>query len=92
MLVLSGIAGMSSDALGQTGPGGVGDASTNKIWLTANDSAYSDAGTTPSTNGGSIQEWHDRSGNGNDATQTTAGSQPTLVTGSMNGQSVVSFD
>ncbi|MCB9447812.1 MAG: T9SS type A sorting domain-containing protein [Flavobacteriales bacterium] len=77
---------------GYVGPGGVGDDTNNKIWLSANDAVYSDAGSTDATNGGSVQEWHDRSGNGNNATQTTAGSKPTLATSSINGQSVLTFD
>ncbi|MCB0395215.1 MAG: hypothetical protein KDD36_01095 [Flavobacteriales bacterium] len=77
---------------GYVGPGGVGEATNNKIWLSANDYVYTDAGSTEATNGTAVQEWHDRSGNGNDAVQTTGGSQPTLVTNSINGQSVLTFD
>ncbi len=53
-----------------------------KLWLRA------DAGITNS----SVNRWSDQSGNGYDATQNTAASQPQLVTSVINGKSVVRFD
>jgi hypothetical protein len=53
---------------------------------------YSDAGVTPATNGGKVQQWNDQSGNGFHLTQTTSASQPTFVTNQANGKPVVRFD
>lgn len=41
--------------------------------------------------GGTISSWQDQSGNGNNATQTTASYQPTLTANALNGLPVVSF-
>ena len=78
--------------LGQTGPGGVGNSTSNIIWLKADQGTYSDAGVTPSTNGAGVQQWNDQSGNTNNATQTTVGNQPTYTTGALNGRPVLRFD
>ncbi|MDA9563313.1 hypothetical protein N9R81_01400, partial [Flavobacteriales bacterium] len=82
-------------SLGYEGPAGVGktDGSSELVlWLKANSSVYNDAGTTPATNGQSIQQWNDLSGNANHVTQTVAGDKPTYVTGEINSQPVVRFD
>lgn len=42
--------------------------------------------------GDPVDRWLDRSGNGNDATQATAGLQPTFQTGVINGLPAVRFD
>src|SRR5262249_18800545 len=42
--------------------------------------------------GGVLSQWTDQSGNNRNATQSSAGSQPTLVNGVLNGQPVVRFD
>lgn len=72
----------------QTGPGGVGTTSTMAYWF--------DASTLSSTyaNNDLIPTWFDISGNGNDATQGTAGSQPTFISSSasFNGLPAVNFD
>ncbi len=39
-----------------------------------------------------LNNWHDYSGNGHDATQPTAGAQPLVVAGALNGRAVVRFD
>lgn len=64
------------------GPGGVN----------TNLEAWYDAGTGVTTAGGSVSNWADQSGNGNDATQATAVNQPTNPGGVLNGQPVVRFD
>ncbi|MGD1847014.1 MAG: hypothetical protein ACFB10_16615 [Salibacteraceae bacterium] len=79
-------------AFAQTGPGGVGDASTNVLWLRSDAGVYSDAGTTPATNNSVVQEWHDQSGNGIVFSQTTATNQPTFLTSYVNGQPALQFD
>jgi len=54
------------------------------LWLRA------DQGVTQSS--GNVSAWADQSINGNNASQSTSGSQPTLVTSSLNGQPVLRFN
>lgn len=72
------------NAIGQTGPGGVGDNATNKLWLKAGDIAQAD--------GTAVSSWPDASGNGFAFTQGTGTKQPTYKTGILNGQAVVRYD
>lgn len=82
---------MPNVGFGQTGPGGVGNSSTNVLWLSADYGVYSDAGVTPATNGVNVRQWNDRSGNGKHAVETTVGNQPNYQTGQMNGFPVLRF-
>lgn len=63
-----------------------------RLWLKADAGAYTDAGVTLATNGQTVQQWNDQSGNGNHATQGTAGSRPTYVTAIVNSLPVTRFD
>ena len=56
------------------------------LWLDA-----SDTSTIVETSG-SVSEWQDKSGNGNDLTQGTGANQPTTGTRTMNGLNVLDFD
>jgi hypothetical protein len=58
----------------------------NKLWLSAN------SGTSSTTDGANISNWNDRSGNGNNATQSTIANQPILKNNIQNGQPVIRFD
>lgn len=60
--------------------------STNglRLWLRA------DAGVT--TNGTTVSQWADQSGNGHEAFQATVGFQPTYLTNGLNGKPVLQFD
>jgi len=75
-------------ALGATGPGGVGASVTNRLWLRA------DAGTSTTTNGQPVSGWNDQSGNGNNASQGTSGSQPQFIASEplANNRPVLRFD
>ncbi|MFN7013110.1 MAG: G8 domain-containing protein, partial [Bacteroidia bacterium] len=68
----------------QTGPGGVGSSSINKIWY--------DAYQLNLSNGSSVSTLTDFSGNGNNASQANSSRRPTFLTNQVNGQSVLSFD
>lgn len=71
------------------------DISGLKLWLDASDqsSMFSDtAGTTQITNGGSVARWNDKSGNGNNATQSTAGSRPTWNSSGLNSKGTITYD
>jgi hypothetical protein len=71
--------------MSQTGPGGVGNATTNGLWLRAD--------ILTLENGDPVSLWSDDSGNGNNAEQLTPGIQPIFNTvGSMNGLPTVQFD
>ena len=73
-------------SMAQTGPAGVGNSSSNVLWLDAN------TGVTHLL--GSVTTWADRSGNGNNAylpVSIPLGT-PNLLTGSVNGNRSLDFD
>ncbi|MCB0554124.1 MAG: hypothetical protein KDD02_11275, partial [Phaeodactylibacter sp.] len=63
----------------QTAPGGV--VAGLSFWSRADIDAFTDAGSTPATDGASVQQWNDISGNDLHTAQATAGQQPTYRTG-----------
>lgn len=78
----------------QTGPGGIGanNGTSNLIlWLDANSGTFSDAGITQCINGGSLQQWNDKSGYNNHSTQTIVARQPNWNASILNGFPAVSF-
>src|SRR5690606_8420268 len=76
----------------QDGPGGVGTAADNVLWLSADQGTYTNlAGTTPATAGQNVAFWADRSGNNNHATHNTSGERPDLQTSVVNGLPVLRF-
>jgi hypothetical protein len=66
---------------------------TTALWLDAadNTTVFSDAGTTQAINGAAVQQWNDKSGNGRNATQATAGDRPAYTTAGLNTKNVVTF-
>lgn len=71
-------------AFAQTGPGGVGNNTTNVLWL-AGDFGVNATGTA-------VNSWTDRSGNANTAGSPTLAARPTLTTGALNGYPILQFD
>lgn len=70
---------------GITGPGGVGDASNNQLWLRADDLSLTD--------GAAVTSWADISGNGLTASSSgVAAEEPTFNTNDVNGFPSISFD
>ena len=61
---------------GNTGPGGIGNAITNQLWLRADALTLND--------GDPVTTWLDASGNGLSAVQGTAANQPTFQTNDVN--------
>jgi hypothetical protein len=47
-----------------------------KGWYVADTDVFSDAGTTPATDGQTVQQWNDQSGNGDHISQATGGDRP----------------
>ncbi len=76
MVLFCGLTGIHLS--GQTGPGGVGNATTNLLWLKA------DAGTSTTVNGAAVSSWLDQSGNAMNATQAVANLQPKYVASGSN--------
>ena len=81
---------LSAYSFSQTGPGGV--TSSNEIWLKAENSTYTNAGTILGANDSAIQQWNDASGNGNNALQNNGSYKPKLKTNAINGYSALNFD
>ncbi|MDG1433023.1 MAG: hypothetical protein P8Q41_03390 [Saprospiraceae bacterium] len=75
----------------QTGPAGIGNSTTNRMWLKADANVYKNAGTTLATNGSLVQQWNDQSGNNINATQGTSGNRPIYKTGIINGKPAIQF-
>jgi len=69
----------------QTGPGGVGNSSSNKVWLDA-------SALNGLSNGASVSSWTDRSGNGWNANQASATNRPSFLSNALNGKPVIHFD
>ena len=70
--------------LAQSGPGGVGSAANNVLWLRADNGV--------NTVGASVTGWLDRSGNTNNAAAPSVAARPTVVPAALNGFPVLSFD
>ncbi len=71
---------------GIIGPGGVGKASDNVLWLSANLGFFGFVDNDP------VSSWPDRSGNSNDASQATGSQQPLFQSSVMNGRPALQFD
>lgn len=59
---------------------------TTALWLDADDSA------TVTVVSGDVSQWNDKSGNGRNATQTTAAKRPFLNSSGVNGKNSIQFD
>jgi hypothetical protein len=78
-------------AMGPGSPDSPDDVSGLLVWFKADSSVFSDAGSTPATNGGTVEQWNDQSGNAVHASQATSGSRPTYRTNQINGLPAVDF-
>ncbi len=56
-----------------------------QLWLKADAGAFNDAGVTLATNGQTVRQWNDQSGNGNNFSQATEANKMTYSTGQQNG-------
>lgn len=82
---------VSQSLTAQSGPAGIGSNTNNVLWLRADQGVYADAGTVPAVNGGNVQQWNDRSGNGKHALQATVAKRPDLITNLVNGLPALRF-
>ena len=81
-----------SSLFAQVGPGGVGNADNNQMWLSGDFGTFIDNGTTPaSTDGNRVRQWNDRSGNGRNATSNTLGNRPIFEDDAANGKPGLRF-
>lgn len=76
----------------QTGPGGVGNVGNNSLWLVVEGNCFVDSGSTLATDGSSVQQWNDISGNGRNALQTNNSFKPMLRAARANGLPTLEFD
>lgn len=60
-------------------------------WYKGDKGVYNDAGITLATNGQTVQQWNDQSGNGNNLSQSAAGQRPTFNTNVLNGLPGLTF-
>lgn len=92
---------VATNAIG-TGSAGTGSAVTPSVfsptsitglvgWYKADAGVYSDAGTTPAVDAGTIQQWSDQSGAGNHLSQATGESRPTYQAPHLGDIGAVSF-
>jgi len=81
----------TSQITGSTGPAGVGDETTNDLWLRA-DQGVLDGTDNPATSGDDVKTWNDQSGNDNHLAQTTPSQQPEYQTNILNNQPIIRFD
>lgn len=79
----------STSPSSSSSPSGPNIPSGMALWLMADAGAYVDAGSTLATNGQTVQQWNDQSGNANHASQATSGNRFTFVTGVLNGLPVL---
>ncbi len=80
-----------AEIVGFTGPGGVGDSISNKLWLRADLGVLTSAGI-PANQNDAVETWEDQSGSLNDMTQLTGAGQPSFESTSLNGKPALSFD
>lgn len=73
--------------------GGLSPYATNLTgWWRADAGVYSDAGSTPAVDTGTVYQWNDQSGNGFHMSQPTSTNRPTYRTNFVNGQPAIRFD
>ena len=80
-----------TDLSAQTGPGGVGNSTSNRLWLKADSKVYNDLGVTLAGNGNSVQQWNDNSGNNNNAIQNTSANRPFYKINIVNSSPAIQF-
>lgn len=90
-LIVSALLRWSSRSLTQTGPGGIGNSSSNLLWLDGGNGTYQSGNQQAHSNNDSISEWRDVSGNGHHF--SASGKKPLLKTGSggINGNNAIFF-
>jgi uncharacterized repeat protein (TIGR01451 family) len=71
------------------GPGGL--SAGLQVWMKADADAFSDAGTTPAANNGTIAQWTDQTGNANAFTNATPATRPTFIANGLNYNPIVRF-
>jgi hypothetical protein len=86
------IAKFSLLARGRTGPFLPASLPNLRAWYRADAGVYSDAGSTLATNGQTVQQWNDQSGNGHHLKQSGSTNRPVYGTASFNLRPGLTFD
>jgi hypothetical protein len=81
----------TAEIVGFTGPGGVGDSISNKLWLRADQGVLTPSGL-PAGQGENVETWLDQSGSSNNLVQNSGSNQPTFESSSLNGFPGLDFD
>ena len=81
----------TAEITGFTGPGGVGDEISNKLWLKA-DTGVVDTNMEPVLTGNNVSYWLDKSGNNNHVKQDLIANQPVFNNNGLNSQPALSFN
>jgi len=81
----------SSYIFAQTGPGGVGNNTSNRLWLKSDGNVYRDAGVTLAADGDPVYLWRDYSGNNNHANQPDGIHNPIYRTNIVNNSPAIQF-
>lgn len=76
----------------QSGPAGVGNSTTNELWLVVDTHCYSNSGTTKATNNTLTQQWNDISGNNHHASELINANKPLYLSNQINGFSALRFN
>ncbi|MBK7133372.1 MAG: hypothetical protein IPH69_11290 [Bacteroidales bacterium] len=80
-------------AFSQSGPGGVGNSTTNRLWLKSDAGVYRDNGVNLATNNQFVEQWNDFSGNNNNAVQgTNVPLKPAFKTNIINALPAIHFN
>src|SRR4051812_37927718 len=64
---------------------------TNVRQWKASAGVFTDAGSTPATDGQTVQQWNEQGGTGDNFTQATSGNRPLLATNIVNGKATLRF-
>jgi uncharacterized repeat protein (TIGR01451 family) len=71
------------------GPGGL--SAGLQVWLKADSEVFSDAGTTPALNNGTVQQWGDQTANNNQLDNPTTAQRPTYIQNGLNFNPILRF-
>ncbi len=90
-LALFSVVLFTQSSFAQFGPAGVGNSTSNVLWLMPDKDVYTDTGITAAGNNDNIEQWNDQSGNNKHAVQATTGMRPNFITAGLNGHPAIRY-